>query len=123
MVVDDDSDTREILRLVFEQAGAVVISADSVNAVFETYRRSPPHGVVADIQLGSSDGYALIKRIRENDLEYRGRTAVVAVTGYDSPDIRNRALAAGFDAYITKPFDPAVVVATMTRLLVPANAA
>src|SRR5262245_34588110 len=46
MVVDDDADTRGILRVALEEAGATVVSAHSVDAAFETYRQSPPHAVI-----------------------------------------------------------------------------
>jgi CheY-like chemotaxis protein len=71
--------------------------------------------------MGSSDGYALITAIRKNDAEYRGFTTVVAVTGYGSPEDKTRALAAGFNAYITKPFETAEVIRTLGKLLQPAS--
>jgi len=119
LIVDDDTDTRELLRLILENTGAEVITADSVEAALKTYRQSPPHGVVSDIRLGSSDGYALITAIRKNDAEYRGFTAVVALTGFASPEDRVRALAAGFNAYIAKPFEAAELVRTLGELLQP----
>ena len=120
LIVDDDADTRELMRLVLEDAGAKVVTAESVEEALKTYRTSPPHGVVTDIRLGSSDGYALITAIRKNDAEYRGFTTVVAVTGFGSPEDKMRALAAGFNAYITKPFEIEEVVRTLGRLLQPA---
>jgi CheY-like chemotaxis protein len=53
--------------------------------------------------------------IRETDLEYRGFTAAVAVTGFASP--ANRKKPVGFNAYITKPFDPADVIDQLRDLL------
>ena len=120
LIVDDDVDTRELMRLVLEGAGAKVVTAESVEEALKTYRTSPPHGVVTDIRLGSSDGYALITAIRKNDAEYRGFTTVVAVTGFGSPEDKMRALAAGFNAYITKPFEIDEVVRTLGKLLQPA---
>jgi CheY-like chemotaxis protein len=117
LIVDDDADVRALMRLVLEDAGANVITAESVEEALRTYRKSPPHGVVTDMQLGSSDGYALITAIRKNDEEYRGFTTVVAITGFGSPEDKTRALAAGFNAYITKPFENAEVVRTLGKLL------
>jgi CheY-like chemotaxis protein len=118
MVVDDDADTRDILRVALEQAGAKVVTAHSVDAALATYRQSPPHAVITDIRMGMSDGYALIKTIRETDKEYRGTTPVIAVTGFASLDDERRAMAASFNAYITKPFYLEDVVAAVTKLLV-----
>jgi CheY-like chemotaxis protein len=124
LVVDDDKDTRYILRLALEEAAANVIEAHSVDAAFKTYRESPPHAVIADIRLGRSDGYALIKAIRETDKEYRGFTPVIAISGFTSPDDEARAMDSGFNAFIAKPFDPAaVVIAIMDLLNLPNTAA
>ena len=117
LVVADDANMRDLLRRVLEEAGADVVTADSVESAFETYRQSPPHAVVTDIRLGTSDGYALIKAIRETDVEYRGCTVVLVLTGSASPEEKKRALAAGFNAYIAKPFDPAEVVERLRELL------
>jgi len=121
LIVDDDADTRDLMRLVLEDAGATVITAESVEEALRTYRKSPPHGVVTDIRLGSSDGYALITAIRKNDAEYRGFTAVVALTGFASPEDRIRAFAAGFNAYIAKPFEAGELVRTLGELLQPSS--
>jgi len=121
LIVEDDADMREVFRLVLEAAGAKVITAESVEAALTIHRKSPPQAVITDIQLGSSDGYALITAIRKNDAKYRGFTTVVAVTGFGSPEDRTRALAAGFNAYITKPFEVAEVVRTLGKLLRPAS--
>jgi CheY-like chemotaxis protein len=117
LVVADDAESRDLLRVLLEAAGATVVATESVDAAFETYRQTPPHAVVSDIRLGVSDGYALIKEIRETDLEYRGSTVVVAVTESGSPEEQKKALAAGFDAYITKPFDPDEIVEILRELL------
>jgi CheY-like chemotaxis protein len=110
LVVDDDADSCYVLRSALEQAGAAVLVAQSVGDAIDTFRRCPPHAVVADIRLGNSDGCALIKAIREHNLEYRGFTLAIAVTGFASPEDEERAICAGFDVYLPKPVDPTVVV-------------
>jgi len=117
LLVEDDEDTAGLLRTVFEQEDAEVIMAASVEAALEAHRRYPAHMVVSDIRLGSSDGFALIAAIRNHDKEYRGFTPAVALTGYTSPGDEERARAAGFDAYIQKPFDPVMLTRTVAALL------
>jgi len=117
LVVDDDADSCYLLRSALEEAGASVLVAQSVESALDTFRRSPAHAVVADIRLGNSDGYALIKAIREHNLEHRGFTLVIAMTAFGSPDDEERAIAAGFDAYLTKPIDPSGVVDAIAGLL------
>ncbi|HYR91221.1 MAG TPA: response regulator [Terriglobia bacterium] len=117
LIVDDDADTCHLLRSVLEEAGACVLVARSVSAALDTFRRSPPHAVVADIQLGDSDGYALIKAIRQHNIEYRGFTLAIAVTGFACPEDEERAMAAGFDVYLRKPIDLTGVVDTIAEVL------
>jgi two-component system, OmpR family, response regulator len=117
LVVADDANTRDLLRRALGEAGANVVTADSVESAFETYRQSPPHAVVSDLRLGTSDGYALIKAIRETDVEYRGSTVVLALTASASPEEQKRAFAAGFNAYIAKPFDPDEIVERLRESL------
>ena len=117
LVVDDDEDTRELLRTILQQAAATVVTADSAEAALAVYRLNPPDMIVSDMRLGSSDGYALITAIREYNKEYRGFTPAIALTGFLYPGDEARARAAGFEAYIPKPFDPSDVIQTITRLL------
>jgi CheY-like chemotaxis protein len=121
LVVDDDPVICDSIRVALEEAGGKVILAHSVDSAFETYRQSPPHAVIADIRLGRSDGYALIKEIRKTDSEYRGFTPVIAITTSASPDDEARALAAGFNAFVAKPFDSQFIVAVVAQLLKSSN--
>ena len=117
MVVDDSTDICDLLRAALEHAGASVNVAQTVETAIDTFRKHIPHAVIVDIRLGSSDGYALIKAIREHNVLYRGFTPAIAVTGFASPEDEERALAAGFNRYIAKPFDPFDVVAAIAAML------
>ena len=117
LVVDDDADIRNLLKTAFEQAGASVVTADSVDAAVDAFRHSPPHAVITDIRLGDSDAYALIQGIHEINAEYRSVTPVIAITGYASRGDEERAKSIGFTAYFSKPFDPTEVINTVRTLL------
>jgi CheY-like chemotaxis protein len=117
LVVDDDEGTRDLLRVALEQSGATVVTKDSIESAIRQFRTNPSHAIVADIRVGESDGYTLLKAIRAINDEYRGNTAVIAVTGYASEDDRKRALSSGFSAYLPKPFDPVDVVDAIARSL------
>ena len=117
LVIDDDADTCELLRTMLDEYGANVVVANSVEAALALCRRTPPHLVVSDIRLGSSDGFALIEAIRKYNREYRGFTPAIAITGFVAPGDEERAMASGFNAYIHKPFDPADLINTITSLL------
>jgi len=117
LLVDDNLDSCELLRLVFEQSGAAVMTAQTVDAALEAFRRSPAHAVIADIRIGTSDGYELLKAIRKTNAEYKAFTPVIAVTGFASPEDKERALSAGFTAYFAKPFDPEDLVLATEKVL------
>jgi CheY-like chemotaxis protein len=117
LLVEDDEDTREFLRTVLEDTGANVLTADSAEAALASYRVNPPDIIVSDMRLGSSDGYAFITAIREYNKEYRGFTPAIAVTAFVYPGDESRAIDAGFNAYMTKPFNPEDLFSTITRLL------
>lgn len=117
LVADDDVDILELVRAVLEDVGAKVVTAQSAEAALAVYRLSPPDIIVSDMRLGSSDGYAFIATIREYNKEYRGFTPAIALTGFAHPGDEDRAMAAGFDAYIHKPFNSENLVLTITKLL------
>jgi CheY-like chemotaxis protein len=117
LVVEDDSDTRAILKFVFEQNGAGVFATDAVQSAIEILENRGPDVVVADIGLPEYDGYALITKIREFDRDRGSRTKCVAVTGYATATDRNIALSSGYDAYIAKPFNPAELIQTVAALV------
>jgi CheY-like chemotaxis protein len=117
LLVDDNVDSCDLLRYAFEECGAFVVTAQTVNAALDAFRRNPAHAVVADIRIGTSDGYELLKAIRTTNVEYKGFTPVVAMTGFASPEDKDRALAAGFSGYFTKPFNPSDVVEAVGYLL------
>jgi CheY-like chemotaxis protein len=109
-------DTRELLRSMLKESGASVVVAQSVDAALEMYRQHPPHVLVADITLGYSNGYGLIQEIREHNIEYRGFTAAIAITASASPEDEERAIAAGFNAYLAKPFTQVDIVNTVVQV-------
>ena len=67
--------------------------------------------------MGGSDAYGLIKAIRECNAEYRGFTPAIAITDVSSPVEEERAVTAGFNAYLSKPIERASVVTAITRVL------
>jgi signal transduction histidine kinase/CheY-like chemotaxis protein len=115
LIVDDDEDTCEMLRFILQQAGGHVITAGSVAEAFESYKSASPVVVVADIGMPEYDGYALISLIRAHDKKLGRTTPVIALTAYTSPADKETALAAGFQKYISKPFDPGEIIEEIRR--------
>jgi signal transduction histidine kinase/ActR/RegA family two-component response regulator len=103
LVVEDNDDARETLKTLLELAGhRVRAEADGV-AGLEAALASKPDVMLVDIGLPKMDGYELVRRVRDaNDMQ---RPFLVAVTGYGTPEDRQRALDAGFDAHLVKPVE------------------
>ncbi len=114
VLVEDFSDTRELLTSVLAHAGHRVQAAADGLAALEAIRTLRPHVALVDIGLPGIDGYEVARRVRA---EPGGRSIrLIAVTGYGRADDRQRALAAGFDEHLVKPLDPDVVLAVLEQV-------
>jgi PAS domain S-box-containing protein len=121
LVVEDNEDAADSLRLVLEMLGHDVALARSGEEGVEVAARFHPDVVLSDIGLeGGMSGYDLARALRASpDLR---RARLVAVTGYGQADDRRRALEAGFDEHIVKPFDVEALCRLVDRLAPPAAA-
>jgi PAS domain S-box-containing protein len=116
LVVDDDEDSRELLRTVFSQVGAEVTVASSAAEAVAEVRRAAPDVLVSDIGMPDEDGYQLLRRIRASGSHVASLPAV-AVTAYTSADHRRRALEAGYQEHVPKPVNVAEIVDLVARLV------
>jgi two-component system CheB/CheR fusion protein len=116
LVVEDESDTRDLIVVVLEHCGAEVRAVDSVAHALAEFERLPPHVLLSDITMPDEDGYAFIRRVRALPLDRGGRTPAVALTAHAHPEDLDLALAAGYDAHLTKPVEPTVLAETVARL-------
>ena len=115
-MLEDETDTRDLLSFLFHFEGAIVATADNVPDALEALKGNRPDVVVADIGLPEYNGYAFIAALRrEENVELR-TTPVIALTAFATPADRDTALVSGFDAYLAKPFDPAHLIATIKQL-------
>ena len=120
LVVDDDADTRQLLKQIMENHGATVTTAASAAEALEVIEVAPPDALVADIGMPGEDGYSLMRKIRELPPDRGGGVPALALTAYARPEDRARAMTAGFQHYVTKPVEPdelAAVVANLTGRL------
>jgi signal transduction histidine kinase/ActR/RegA family two-component response regulator len=120
LVVDDEEDARELLRTVFENYGAKVTTAGSAASAVREVDRVAPHVIVSDIGMPLEDGFSLIRRIRARPTHAGGDVPAIALTAYASAADRARALAAGFQAHVAKPFEPEDVARLIHDLTRPA---
>jgi len=110
LVVDDHEDSRRLVKTVLADCGADVREADSVDAALDILGSTYIDVLISDIGMPGADGYDLIARVREHEREHGGRIPAVALTAYAGEENRDRALAAGFTAHVTKPVSPAALV-------------
>ena len=104
LIVEDDADARESLRLQMELWGTEVNVARNAAEALEAAARVRPQIVLCDIGLPGIDGFALVSSLRA--ALHDTPVAFAAVTGYASADDQQRALAAGFDSFLVKPLKP-----------------
>ncbi|MFL5353254.1 ATP-binding protein [Archangium sp.] len=117
LVVDDEQETRELLRAVLEERRAHVTTASCAAEALESLRRSPPELLVSDLGLPDEDGHSLIRRVRALPPEEGGRVPAAALTAHTRLEDRTRALGAGFQVYVPKPVDPAELVMALAHLV------
>jgi CheY-like chemotaxis protein len=104
LVVDDDPLARDSLAAALEQYGATTLLAASAHDALSTLDHLRPDAMVSDIAMPGEDGYSLIRRVRERPSERGGDVPAVALTAYAGRDHQVRALLAGFQAHVAKPF-------------------
>jgi CheY-like chemotaxis protein len=117
LVVDDDPDSNEVVRMLLASCRAEVEVAGSVAQALDVLRRFDAQLLVSDIGMPGADGYVLIRKVRESAERSRSLPAI-ALTAYSSVEDRVRLFYAGFQAHLTKPVDTAellALVASLTR--------
>jgi len=116
LVVDDDQDSRALIKRVLETFGAKVLTADSAQKGLDAIKRERPTVLLSDIGMPERDGYDLLKDVRDLSEEEGGATPSVALTALARPEDRRRALLAGFQMHLPKPVDSAELVAVVGTL-------
>jgi two-component system, cell cycle response regulator DivK len=115
LVVEDQVDNRQILRDLLGNAGYELTEAENGEEAIAAVARRRPDLILMDIQLPIMDGYEATRRIRTNpDLE---SVPIIAVTSYALAGDENKALAAGCDGYVTKPYSPRDLLAKVRSYL------
>ncbi len=99
LLVEDEDDLRELGVVVLQSEGARVTGVGSATEALDALAATPIDVVLTDISLPDMDGFELVARIQAQ----RHDVPVIAVTGYDGPEERARALERGFARYVTKP--------------------
>jgi CheY-like chemotaxis protein/anti-sigma regulatory factor (Ser/Thr protein kinase) len=116
LVVDDDSDARELVRRLLTECGANVVTADGVEAALARVKDTPIDVLVSDIGMPGQDGYDLIQAVRTLPDEAAAAVPALALTAYARPEDRVKAIRAGFQMHIAKPIEPRELIAMVASL-------
>jgi PAS domain S-box-containing protein len=117
LVVDDEPDTRELLRVGISQCGAEVMTAGSAQEALAAIEKERPHLLISDIGMPGEDGYELIRKVRALPAGRGRNLPSIALTAYARTEDRLRAIRAGYQMHIPKPVELAELIAVMASLM------
>ena len=116
LAVDDEADTRELIREVLKECGAEVILSRSAAEALEALEQHKPDILISDLGMPDEDGYSLITKIRALPSERGGHIPAAALTAYARAEDRMRVLRSGFQFHLPKPVDSAELVTVVASL-------
>jgi PAS domain S-box-containing protein len=117
LAVDDEPDTRELLKVGLGQCGAVVTVVGSAAEALEAIAAHVPDLLISDIGMPGEDGYELIRRVRQLPPENGGKLPAIALTAYARVEDRMQALRAGYQMHVPKPVELAELAAVAASLV------
>jgi PAS domain S-box-containing protein len=117
LAIDDERDALRLLRDVLEVAGATVTTCSSATAALSSLETERPHAILADVGMPEMDGHELIRRVRANPSPEVREIPAAALTAFARSEDRIKALQSGFEMHLSKPIDPAELVAAVGTLV------
>jgi CheY-like chemotaxis protein len=115
LIVDDNPTNLKLVAYLVKAKGYEVVTAPDAESAVAAIREQPPALILMDVQLPGIDGLELTRRLKRDPAT--SKILIVAVTAYAMKGDQDRALAAGCDAYVTKPIDTRTLPETITSLL------
>jgi PAS domain S-box-containing protein len=117
LMVDDDANTREMMKVMLEQVGADVVTAASANEALSKLQPGSYDAMLADIGMAEVNGYELIARVRALGPEKGGDLPAIAITAFAGKEDRLRAITSGFQYHMSKPVEPGELVGAIAALI------
>ena len=116
VVLDDEEDSLEVAEIILDEYGASVYTASNGQEGLEAVRRAQPRFVISDLSMPVMDGWGFINAMKAE----RGlaNIPVIALTAHAMVGDRERAVAAGFHNYLTKPLTVDTFMADLLKLLI-----
>lgn len=115
LVVDDSASVQKLVELTLRRNGYSVVSAASGVSAFASLAETPPDLILLDVMLVALDGFQICRAIRRHP-DFAD-IPIIILSGREGESDRQAGLDAGVDAYLTKPFKPAQLVAAVENVL------
>jgi signal transduction histidine kinase/CheY-like chemotaxis protein len=116
LIVDDEDDARDLLRIVLESCNAQVYDAASAREALEILATQSIDLMVSDIGMPDEDGYTLIRAVRALSEPHKANLPAIALTAFARNEDRSRALLEGFNVHMSKPVEPAELLVALADL-------
>ena len=116
LLVEDDADTREVVRTLLGQAGVEVVTVSSAEAALAAIGSSPLDVLISDVGMAGRDGYDLIREVRRMRSDC-GRIPAIALSAFARESDRQDALAAGYDRHVAKPVEVERLLAAVADVI------
>jgi signal transduction histidine kinase/DNA-binding response OmpR family regulator len=117
LVVDDDPDTRDLVKTILTGCGSEVRCTGSSAEAILAFQEWDPDLLVSDIGMPYEDGYGLIRKLRELKSTGAKQIPALALTAYATDEDRSLALSAGFQMHLAKPIEPDSLVSSIAAVL------
>jgi CheY-like chemotaxis protein len=117
LVVDDQEDTRVLIKSVLSNYEATVEMAASVSEALKKLQDNPSDALISDIGMPGEDGYSLIQKLRSGLIPHSTNIPALAFSAFAREEDKQRALQAGFNDYHAKPISPPILVNALAALL------
>src|SRR6185503_11112842 len=121
LVVDDDEDSRDLIRTALELEGAMATCVAGAREALEEIQREPFNVVVSDLDMPDEDGHAFLRKLRALPRSRGGRIPAVALTALTTREARVASREAGFHYHLDKPVDTRKLVQIVESLARPAR--
>lgn len=106
LTIDDDQDSRTLIRSILRKAGAAVIEAASGAEGLEKFKVVRPDVVLCDLRMPEMDGYEVVQKIRALEPDLGTSVPVIAVTAFQRVQDYAEARGSSFDFFLVKPINP-----------------
>jgi CheY-like chemotaxis protein len=121
LVVDDDEDSREMIRVALELEGASATCVAGAHEALQQIHSAPFNVVVSDLNMPGEDGHAFLRKVRALPRDRGGRIPAVALTALTTREARVASREAGFHYHLDKPVDTRKLIQIVESLARPAR--